>query len=228
MEDSATITESSLLSKLQSSSDLSSIHQLFSLYLHPFSAIINKPNKQSKASKTNAETSTIIRSLAKKFLSFLSKSLSLIPKRLNETPKIDSCYASELFEAYKLCLRCLESVSSELSCKPHSVQIQRVRLIHCYENWGRYEDAQNEGFSVLEFIGKLSDKGSVKLKREVIPELRNENCDKEVAMLILEVAVTLIKCVSNGRSKDKEDYPRLLSMVDEIQPWLRYSAYLQF
>lgn len=81
---------------------------------------------------------------------------------------------------------------------------------------------------MLEFIGKLSDKGSVKLKREVIPELRNENCDKEVAMLILEVAVTLIKCVSNGRSKDKEDYPRLLSMVDEIQPWLRYSAYLQF
>ncbi|CAI9287139.1 unnamed protein product [Lactuca saligna] len=221
MEDSATSTEASLLSKLQSSSDLSSIHQLFSLYLHPFSAIINKPNKQSKSSKTNTETSTIIRSLAKKFLSFLSKSLSLIPKRLNETPKIDSCYASELFEAYKLCLRCLESVSSELSCKPHSVQIQRVRLIHCYENWGRYEDAQNEGFSVFEFIGKLSDKGSVKLKRGVIPELRNENCDKEVAMLILEVAVTLIKCVSNGRSKDEEDYRRLLSMVDEIQPWLR-------
>ncbi|KAI3788961.1 hypothetical protein L2E82_01744 [Cichorium intybus] len=184
MEDSATITESSLLSKLQSASDLSSIHHLFSVYLRPFSDIINKPNKHSKSSKANAETSTVIRSLAKQFLSFLSKALSFIPKRLSETPKIDSCYASELFEAYKLCLSCVDSVSSAISCKPHYLQIQRVRLIHCYEIWGRYEDAQKEGFSVLEFIEKLSDKRSGKRKGGVIPELGKENCDKDIAMLV--------------------------------------------
>ncbi|KAL4588484.1 hypothetical protein LXL04_001375 [Taraxacum kok-saghyz] len=221
MEDSASITESSLLSKLQSSSDLSSIHHLFSVYLRPFSDIINKPNKQSKSSKTNEETSTTIRSLAKKFLSFLSKALSYIPKRLNETPKIDPCYASELFEAYKLCLNCVESLLSVMTCKPHYVQVQRIRLIRCYEYWGRYEDAQKEGFLVLEFIGKLSDKRSVKLNGRVIPELGKDNCDKDIATLILEVAVTFVKCVSNGRSKDEEDYRRLLSIVDEIQPWLR-------
>ncbi|XP_024980177.1 separase [Cynara cardunculus var. scolymus] len=217
MEDSATITESSLLSELQFSTDLSSIHHRFSSYLDPFSAVLNKPKKHSKSSKIEAEASTIIRSLAKKFLPFLSKSLSILPKRLNETPKIDSSYASELFETYRLCLSCLDAVSSQLSCKPHSVQIQRVRLIHCYENWGKYEDAQDEGFSVLEFIGKLSGKKSGKLRGRLLPELGKDNDDKDVAMLILEVVVTLVKCVSNARSKNEESFHRVLSIVKEIQ-----------
>ncbi|KAI3715733.1 hypothetical protein L6452_22720 [Arctium lappa] len=218
MEDSATTaTESSLLLELQSSSDLSSIHHRFSSYLDPFSAVLNKPKKHSKPAKIEAEPSTIIRSLAKKFLPFLSKSLSILPKRLNETPKIDSSYASDLFETYRLCLTCLDSVSSQLSCKPHSVQIQRVRLMHCYENWGRYEDAQNEGFSVLEFIGKLSGKRSGKLRGRILPELGKDNGDKDVAMLIIEVVVTLVKCVSSARSKNEENFRRVLSVVKEIQ-----------
>ncbi|KAL4573492.1 hypothetical protein LXL04_020300 [Taraxacum kok-saghyz] len=222
MEDSATITECLLLSELQSSSDLSSIYHLFSSYLHPFTAIINKPKKQSKPSEINAKASTIIHSLAKKFTSFLNKALNLIPKRLNETPKIESCYASELFEAYKLCLSCLESIMSALSCKPHYVQFQRLRLIHCYQVWGRYEDAQNEGFSLLEYIWKLWGERGGNLKREVIPQLTKENGDKDVAMLILDVVVTHCNCVLNGRSKDNEVYRRLLSMVDEVQPWWRF------
>ncbi|KAI3778004.1 hypothetical protein L2E82_06951 [Cichorium intybus] len=187
----------SILSKLQSSTDLSSISHLFSSYLHPFTAIISKPKNQSKFSETNAEASTIIHSLAKKFTSFLKKALNIIPTRLNETPKIESCYASELFEAYTLCLSCLESVLPVLSCKPISVQFQRLRLIHCYEDWGRYEDAKNEGFSVLEYIGKLSGERGGNLNREFIPELPKENGDKDVATLIMDI---------NGKEKSLVDF----------------------
>ncbi|KAK1417650.1 hypothetical protein QVD17_26781 [Tagetes erecta] len=217
MADTGTgVTESSLLSKLESSSDLSGIHQLFISYLQPFSPVLK--SQSNKPSKTDTTT---LRSLAKKFLSFLNKSLCLIPKRLNETPKIDATYASQLFETYKLCLNCLDAVSSQLSCKPHSLQIQRVRLIHCYANWGRYEEAEAEGVSVLGFVGNLSGKRNENLSRCVVPELSKENSDKDIVLLVLEVVVLLVKCVANVQSKEEEDYHRVLSMVNGIQPWLR-------
>ncbi|KAL8258316.1 hypothetical protein R6Q59_030357 [Mikania micrantha] len=217
MADSGTgVTESSLISKLESSSDLSGIHQFFISYLQPFSPVLKK--QSNKLSKNDV---TALRSLAKKFLSFLNKSLSLIPKRLNETPKIDSSHASELFDTYKLCLNCLDAISSQLACKPYSLQIQRVRLIHCYVNWGRYEEAQSEGVSVLGFIGNLSGKRNGNLIGRIVPELNKEIDGKDIALLILEVVVSLVKCVANVQSKHEEDYRRVLSMVDEIQPWLR-------
>ncbi|XP_071716106.1 separase [Rutidosis leptorrhynchoides] len=221
MADSGGATESSLLSKLEPSADLSSIHHLFSSYLQPFSPIIQNPKKRSKSTKIDAETTTTIRSLAKQFLSFITRSLTLIPKRLNETPKLDPEHALELFETYALCISCLEAVSSQLSCKPYHVQIQRVRLIHCYEYWGRYNDAQNEGLSVLEFIGNMSGKRNGKIVERVVPELGKENGDKDVALLVFEVVVSLVKCAANARSKKEEDYRRVLTMVDEIEPWLR-------
>ncbi|KAL8218762.1 hypothetical protein R6Q57_022135 [Mikania cordata] len=217
MADSGTgVTESSLISKLESSSDLSGIHQFFISYLQPFTPVLKK--QSNKLSKNDV---TALRSLAKKFLSFLNKSLSLIPKRLNETPKIDSSHASELFDTYKLCLNCLDAISSQLACKPYSLQIQRVRLIHCYVNWGRYEEAQSEGVSVLCFIGNLSGKRNGNLIGRIVPELNKEIDGQDIALLILEVVVSLVKCVANVQSKHEEDYRRVLSMVDEIQPWLR-------
>ncbi|XP_071705360.1 separase-like [Rutidosis leptorrhynchoides] len=217
MADSGAATESSLLSKLKSSSDLSSIHHLFSSYLQPFSPILKNPKKRSKSTEINAESTTTIHSLAKKFLSFISTSLIFIPKRLKETPKLDPEYAIELFETYRLCITCLEAVSSQLSCKPYHVQFDRVNLIHCFEYWGRYNDAQNEALSVLEFIGNMTGKRNGR----VVPELGKENGDKDVALLVFKVVVSLVNCAANARSKKEEDYRRVLTMVDEIEPWLR-------
>lgn len=82
---------------------------------------------------------------------------------------------------------------------------------------------------MLDFIRDLSGEGSGKLKGRVVPELGKEIGDKEIALLILEVVVMLVKCVANAQSKDGEDYSRVLRMVDEIQPWLGYSlVYLHF
>ncbi|XP_076893503.1 separase-like isoform X3 [Bidens hawaiensis] len=216
MADSGTVvTDTSLLTKLESSTDLSNIHQLYTTYLKPFSPVLKPPKPNN-----NKPDPTTLRSLAKKFLSFINKSLTLLPKRLNQTPKIDARYASELFDTYRLCLDCLDAVSSQLSCKPHSLQYQRVRLMVCYANWGRYDDAQVEGASVLEFIASLSSAGKG-IGGRIVPEVRREIEDKEIALVVLEVVVSLVKCVANVQSKKEDDYYRVLTMVDEIQPWLR-------
>ncbi|KAJ0743876.1 putative separase [Helianthus annuus] len=216
MADSGTttaVTESSLLSKLESSTDLTNIHHLFLSHLHPFSPVLNK--KPPKADVTT------LRSLAKQFLSFLNKSLSLIPKRLNETPKIDSRYASQLFDTYRLCIDCLEAVSSQLSCKPCTIQVQRARFMNCCGNWGRYDEVEAVGVAVLGFVGSLCGKRSGNGSGRIVPEVRKEIEDREIAVLLLEVVVALVKRVANIQSKEEREYHRVLSMVDDIQPWLR-------
>lgn len=104
-----------------------------------------------------------------------------------------------------------------LSCKPLYVEFQCLRLIHCYEDWDRYEDAQNEGFTVLEYIGKLSGEIGGNLNWGFNLELRKENGDKDVVLLIMDVVAMQANCVLNGWSKDEEYYRRLIFMVDEIQ-----------
>ncbi|GMP39198.1 hypothetical protein CsSME_00010132 [Camellia sinensis var. sinensis] len=224
--------ESSLISKLQSS-DLHQLHHLFSDYLRPFTDLTTtttttttKPKRSKKPSNAAAEDhQSSLRSLAKKFLSFLNRSLSLIPKRLSETPKLDPQFALELFTTYKLCLNCLQLISSQLSCKPYSVHIQRVRLIHCFEAWGRYGDAEIEGFSVLESLWGIEIGGTgsklVKKKFQYVPDLGNESVDHEFAFLVVEIVVTLVKCVSMKQGKEEGHYRRVLTLVDEVSPWFR-------
>ncbi|CAH8297141.1 unnamed protein product [Eruca vesicaria subsp. sativa] len=97
-----------LLSLIGSSSS-DDIFTSLSDYLHPLTS-----RKQDK-----------LRSLAKKFLPFLNKSISLFPKRLSNPQPHDSSPAGDLFFAYELCLDCLESFFSQLACKPHTLQLQR-------------------------------------------------------------------------------------------------------
>ncbi|GFY89325.1 separase [Actinidia rufa] len=222
--------ESSLINKLQSS-DLHQIYQLFFDYLHPFTDLIPlttapKSKKSKKPSSTAEEDNhrSTIRSLAKKFLPFLNRSLSLIPKRLSETPNFDEQIGLQLFRTYKLCLNCLECVSSQLSCKPYSVQIQRVRLIHCFEAWGRYRDAQDEGFSTLESLRGIAIGGKglkAVRKGKYVPGLGKESVDSDFALLVVEIVVTLSKCVAMSQSKEEEDYRRVMVLVDEVTPWFR-------
>ncbi|XP_057465962.1 LOW QUALITY PROTEIN: separase-like [Actinidia eriantha] len=222
--------EYSLINKLQSS-DIHQIYQLFFDYLHPFTDLIplttaTKPKKSKKSSNTAEEDShrSTVRSLAKKFLPFLNRSLSLIPKRLSETPNFDEKIGFQLFRTYQLCLNCLECVSSQLSCKPYSVQIQRVRLIHCFEAWSRYRDAQDEGFSTLESLGgiEIGGKGSKAVKKgKYVPGLGKECVDSDFALLVVEIVVTLVKCVAMRQSKEEEDYRRVMVLVDEVTPWFR-------
>lgn len=234
-------SDASLLSKLQSLSltDTTGIHRHLTAYLHPFTPFfapststtttaVKKPAKSSKC-KPQSDLPAI-RPLAKQFLSFIHKSLSLIPKRLCESPKIPQNSALELFDSYRLCLDCLEVIAPELSGKPYSVQVQRIRYIHCLEHWDLFKEAEAEGLVVLERLnaiarGELKGK-SGKLKARLVPELKEEGADRELAAIVLEVVVTLVKCASKRRSKVEADYWRVISLVNESEPCFKYGLCL--
>ncbi|KAF3975524.1 hypothetical protein CMV_001236 [Castanea mollissima] len=206
-------TESSLLSKLESSSPSTTetLFPLFSNYLHPFSDLTNHQ----------------IRPLAKQFLPFLNRALSLLPKRLSSSDPHSSNdrFALDLLNIYQLCLTCLDSLSSQLSCKPYSVHVQRVRLLHCMEGLGRYRDAEAEGFRVLEsFRGMdfgVKVKKSANSAGKFVPDVAKSGGDKEFALLVVEVVATMVKCAAMGRRKDEEVYRRVIDLVEEVRPWFR-------
>ncbi|KAG6652968.1 separase isoform X5 [Carya illinoinensis] len=212
----ASASESYLLCKLDSS-ESTGIFSLFSDYLHPFSDLTN-PKKLCKSIDNS-----IIRPLAKKFLPFLNHTLSLLPKRLSDPHNFNDQFALELFHIYRLCLDCLESVSSQLSCKPYSVHVQRIRMVHCMVACGRYGDAEDEGFRVLEsFKGiNFGVKKSAKSAGKFLPDMEGGGSDKEFAFLVVELVVTLVKCAAMGQIKDDEVYRRVLVLTEEVRPWFR-------
>ncbi|XP_022978634.1 separase isoform X2 [Cucurbita maxima] len=212
----ASPSEASIISILETA-DSKGIFSTVSDFLRPFSDIKNP--KKSKKSAKPSDDSSAIRSLAKKFLVFLNRALSILPKRLSEPSKLgnDLELALEFFEIYKLCLACLESLTSQLSCKPYTVDVQRVRMVHYMEDWGLFKDAEAEGFRILErlrVIGRTSD-------CRVIRDRDKGGGDKDFCLLFAEVVVTLVKCAASGRSKESGAYRRLLGLVEEVGPWFR-------
>ncbi|XP_015580756.1 separase [Ricinus communis] len=211
----ASLTEDSdLISKLESSTS-THIYSDFSNYLIPFDDFKNSDKSQ-----------TLTRSLAKQFLPFLNRSLSIIPKRLSDLSKskdIPKEIVSGLLDTYRLCLDCLELVASQLSCKSYTVSIQRLRLVYCLEQLRLYKEAENEGFRVLQKIKGLDViKKKKKEKDKFLPVLAvKENVDSELAKLVIEVVVCIVKCVALEQSKDCEDYRRVIGLVDEVRPWFR-------
>ncbi|KAL5787518.1 hypothetical protein ACOSP7_004467 [Xanthoceras sorbifolium] len=195
----ASKTESSLLSKLESSSS-TPIYSLFSDYLSPFEDFTKKDQ-------------TLIRTLAKKFLSFLNKSLSILPKRLSNSrtkgppQQLQQQLTEELFDVYRLCLDCLDLISSQLSCKPYSIQAQRMSFVYCLESCGKYEDAETEGVRVLERLRSV--------------EFDGKSSNAEFAMVFVEAVAAMVKCAAIWQRKDDGVYRRVLSLVEEASRWFR-------
>lgn len=130
-----------------------------------------------------------------------------------------------MFDAYRLCLDCLESVASQLAGKPYAVYRQRLRLACCLDTWGLYREGENEGFRVLERLrgldsGPKSKNNRKKKLGEYLPVLL-EDGDLDFAKMVVEVAVAILKCVALGQSKNDEDYKRVIGMVHEVKPWFR-------
>ncbi|XP_054803798.1 separase isoform X2 [Prosopis cineraria] len=217
----ASASESSLICKLEST-DCVGIYPLFSDYLHPFDDL-RKPKGTKKSAKANEEQS-LVRSLAKKYLSFLNRCLSILPKRLSELSKSGGGgdLAHELFQVYNLCLDCLDSVASQLACKPYSVELMRLRMMHCLEVCGRYDESEIEGLKILERIRftRYASK-SVRMKNKFLPEVDKSGGDKDFCVLVVETTLTLVKCAAMGRSQDGGCFRRVLDLVEEVWPWLR-------
>ncbi|KAJ4717002.1 putative Separase [Melia azedarach] len=192
----ASSDESSLLTKLESSNS-SPIYSLFSDYLRPFTDL-----------KTRNQNQTQIRALAKKFLSFLNKSLSILQKRLSSGSHAqDPSLTTQLFDTYELCLNCLDSISSQLSCKPYMIQSQRLRLVSCLEASGKHEEAESQGFRVLEKLRGMDFEG--------------KSSDSEFARVFVEIVAVMVKCAATRERKDGELYRRVLGLVEEASHWFR-------
>ncbi|XP_038885485.1 separase isoform X3 [Benincasa hispida] len=217
----ASPSQSALISALETV-DSKGIFSLVSDFLKPFSDI-KKPKICKKSAKPSDDSSTI-RSLAKEFLSFLNRALSILPKRLSDPSKLgkDLDFAKELFETYKLCLSCLESLTSQLSCKPYTVDVQRIRMVHCMEDWGLFKDAEAEGLRILERLRDIDCRSKAgKLDCRVIHDKDKGGGDEDFCLLFVEVVATLVKCTASGRSKESGDYSRVLGLVEEVRPWFR-------
>ncbi|PON60261.1 Peptidase C50, separase [Parasponia andersonii] len=216
--------DTSIISKLQGS-DATGIYSLFSHHLRPFSDLTNL--KKTKRSTTTKDQQSLARSLAKGFLSFLSRALSILPKRLAEPSKFGGSGADELavefFDVYRLCLDCLDAVSSQLECKPYSIQAQRVRMVHCLDAWGRWKEAEAECWRVLESLkGVNFGAKSAKSEGGLLPCVGKGSDDKELGVLVVEIVVTLVKCASMDRRKSScEEYRTVPRLVEEARPWFR-------
>ncbi|KAJ4962506.1 hypothetical protein NE237_022445 [Protea cynaroides] len=231
-------TECSLLAKIENS-EYKGIYQHFFDVLKPLADLVpidddidsKKQKKKQKSKKKNEYDLTEIRSLAKKFLPFLNKSVSLLPKRLLESPKPggeEEERVIELFNTYKLCLDCLSSIASQLASKPYAIISQRLNLVHCFEAWKLYGEAEREALLVLGRLNGIYSMPSApksvrgkKVEEQVLPVLTKENADPQLAMLVVELVVTIIRCVFENKTKDGNAYRRVLKLVEQIGPWLR-------
>ncbi|XP_058089660.1 separase [Magnolia sinica] len=223
-------TESSLIETLETSYYVG-LYDRFSSFLGPFSDLISMgptiPQNKTKKKKKKEIDPTRIRALAKQFLPFISRILKLIPDRANSIEGDEN--ALELFKIYRLALDCLSCISSCIAGIPYTVHMQRARFVRCLEGRGRYDEAENEGFLLLESLrmvvpGNSALKAPKGRKAEVcfLPDPpMAENADQELAALVLDVVLSIVKCVSKGGSKDGGPYLRVLDLVRQAAPWLR-------
>ncbi|KAF9608453.1 hypothetical protein IFM89_009819 [Coptis chinensis] len=211
----APITETTLLTKLQNR-DYKNLKQDYTEYLSSFSDFISPNFFPTPKKKKKKPDEKLIRPLAKQFLPFISSSLKLLPIQLTElhkTREAPELVVVELFDVFKLCLECLSCISVCLECKPVTINLQRKKLVVCYEIWGKYIDAEVEGLFIL---NNLKNKG----ERSLLPDFGN-NEDTQLASLVVEIVIRIVRCSFTSKRKEDGVYRRVIGMVEGIEPWFR-------
>lgn len=74
----------------------------------------------------------------------------------------------------------------------------------------------------MEIGGGNGPKKAAKKKCRYIPVLGEESgVDRDFAVLVVEIVVTLVNCVYESQSKQDGEYRRVIDLVDEAAPWFR-------
>ncbi|KAG7546345.1 hypothetical protein ISN44_As12g017190 [Arabidopsis suecica] len=208
-------TEIQILSLMESaSSDAGEVLSSLSGYLRPFSDLLTCREE---------DRALAVGSITKQFIPFIIKSVCFLHKRLSvvthESPR-------DLFRAYDFCLECCELVSYD----PLAVQLQRIGLIHCYQTWGWFTHAYNDGFRVLDHLkGPAYDDGFRFLEQLRGPESKGvpflpdpKFGGAKLARIHLMVVASIVRSVAKSRDMDDLHYLRGTSLLHGLKPWLRY------
>ncbi|XP_078444643.1 separase isoform X2 [Wolffia australiana] len=228
-----------------------SLLEMVTSFLHPFGDFIaldscnaRKNDAGSKKKKSSCASSNEkitdggdarVRPLAKKFLPFISRALKNLPSAIRKCRSEEEESAAELLSVYRLVLDCLCCVSPCLAGKPFSVHLQRCSLLYCLEVRGRFSEALDLGFSILEsLVSALSvgvpekcrgRKAKARSCDSLVPYCTGKDaCDEELAILVVEIVVCLSRCAYKSCSETEILYRRILLMGKEVKPWLRYLA----
>lgn len=95
-------------------------------------------------------------------------------------------------------------------------------MVHCLEAWGKFKEAENQGFRILKELKAIDFGGKVvKCQGRLLPDIDKGGGDKDFVFLVVEIVVTLVKCVTMGRSKDGGDYRKVIRLVEEVRTWFR-------
>jgi separase len=234
-------TASSLLASLQQGADYRGLYSRFSSYLQPFSDLValdfrdpsikKKPTPRRKTSQSSA----IVRPLAKRFLSFICKALSLLPTLVRETSNGDRIEErdNELLGIYALILDCLGCLLPVLDGEPYMLHLHRGVFLRRLVATGKYEKAEFEAVVLLEDLvsalvpdGKVSGsrkgKGTVAEPQILLPDPQVVDGDHTgITTLVIDIIASLCDCAFNSKSKRPEAYMRILALVEQVQPWIR-------
>jgi separase len=201
-----------LLAALSSPRSGAGLHARFSAYLQPFSHYLLAANP----SNPTPPPAATVRPLAKRFLPFLWSALQI----LSSNP---SSAADDLLDIYGLVLDCLAAISPCLAGKPYAVLLQRLHFLRCLESRGHYARAEAEAAATLDALRCTLSPKTALGAASLLPEPAGvAGEDPEITTLAVELTVRLANCASKGKVKEAAPYQRLLVLVHQLRPWLRW------
>ncbi|CAL5019775.1 unnamed protein product [Urochloa decumbens] len=229
-----------LLAALSSPSSHAGLYSRFNVYLQPFSPYLptSNPNPQPPPKRATKQKkpppppdAATLRPLAKRFLPFIARALQLLPPLVRATPGSGDAGGEgpdELLKIYGILLDCLEAISPCLAGKPYSVLLQRGRYVCLLESRGKPARASVEAAAALRALCSLLSPPTTSTESPIdLPNpgsVGDAGRDPEVATLAVELTVCLANCAFKDKVKEADPYDWVLSLVKQLQPWLRILA----
>ncbi|CAL4967209.1 unnamed protein product [Urochloa decumbens] len=229
-----------LLAALSSPSSHAGLYSRFNVYLQPFSPYLptSNPNLRPPPKRATKQKkpppppdAATLRPLAKRFLPFIARALQLLPPLVRATPGSGDAGGGapdELLKIYGILLDCLEAISPCLAGKPYSVLLQRGRYVCLLESRGKPARASVEAAAALRALCSLLSPPTTSTESPIdLPNpgsVGDAGRDPEVATLAVELTVCLANCAFKDKVKEADPYDWVLSLVKQLQPWLRILA----
>ncbi|TVU28695.1 hypothetical protein EJB05_20225, partial [Eragrostis curvula] len=238
-----------LLAALSSPSSHAGLHSRFAAYLEPFAPHLpsSNPNpkpppkrttKQNKQQPPPPPDSVALRPLAKRFLSFLARALQLLPPLVRKSPVSGDRAEGAPTSSSR-------STASSWTALRSYLPALRGSPTQCFSSAAALCAASSRADTSpalrLRQLPPLTPFVLCSLQRPRAPSRDvalqvlcpsfqtlalpgTAGTDPEVTTLAVELTVCLANCASKGKVKEVAPYERVLSLVQQLQPWLRIVA----